>query len=164
MLYQKELEIAEEQIEVTKKNLSKLQKSNRRKMDQFFHKEHDKAFDKVDCLSCGNCCKTTSPIFRDIDVKRLSKKLRISEKKFISDYLRRDEDEDYVLKNSPCIFLEDDNSCGVYKDRPLACKEFPHTDRKNMFQISDLTVSNSLVCPAVSLIVQKLNASYEKDS
>lgn len=164
MLYHKELELAEEQLPLTKKNLAKLSKSNRKKMDQFFHEEHAAAFQKVDCLNCANCCKTTSPIFRDIDVKRLSKHLRMSERQFIQTYLRTDEDEDYVLKVAPCPFLLDDNSCGVYDDRPLACKEFPHTNRKNMFQITDLTVSNSLVCPAVALITQKMNDLAEKNT
>jgi hypothetical protein len=38
----------------------------------------------------------------------------------------------------------------------LACREYPHTDRKNMYQILDLAAQNSLICPAVSKIVQKI--------
>ena len=30
-------------------------------------------FKKTDCLDCGNCCKTTSPIFTDKDIERISK-------------------------------------------------------------------------------------------
>ncbi len=32
---------------------------------------------------------------------------------------------------SPCPFLGDDNYCSVYEARPKACREYPHTDRKN---------------------------------
>jgi len=40
--------------------------------------------------------------------------------------------------------------------RPLACREYPHTDRKNMYQIMDLTAQNTLICPAVASIVEKI--------
>jgi len=63
-----------------------------------------------------------------------------------------DEDGDYVLKSSPCVFLQDDNKCSIYEDRPLACREYPHTDRKNMYQILGLTEKNTEVCPAVAEI------------
>jgi uncharacterized protein len=162
MKYKQELILANQQISQTKKNLSKFSKTNKNKVDELFHVEHEKVFKKIDCLACANCCKTTSPIFRDIDIKRISKRLKLSEKDFISSNLRIDEDNDYVLKSSPCLFLNEDNTCQIYEDRPLACKEYPHTNRKNMYQIMDLTIKNSLICPAVSLIVQKINTLSEK--
>ncbi|MBM3186118.1 MAG: YkgJ family cysteine cluster protein [Bacteroidetes bacterium] len=110
----------------------------------------------MDCLTCANCCKTTSPIFRDADIRRISKHLRMKEAQFISNYLKMDDESDYVLQKSPCHFLGTDNKCDIYEVRPLACREYPHTDRKNMHQILDLTVQNTLICPAVSRIVQKI--------
>ncbi|MFY7989864.1 MAG: YkgJ family cysteine cluster protein [Fluviicola sp.] len=136
--------------------VKKAKKMNSRSLDNDFHSMHTAVFQKIDCLSCANCCKTTSPIFRDVDVRRLAKRLRLSESKFIDTYLKMDEEGDYVLKQSPCAFLGDDNYCSVYEDRPLACREYPHTDRKNMYQILDLTRKNMEVCPAVSLIMQQL--------
>jgi Fe-S-cluster containining protein len=161
MKYKEELIIANQQYNQTKKSLSKFSKTNKNKVDELFHSEHDKVFRKIDCLACANCCQTTSPIFRDIDIKRISKRLKINQKDFISLNLRIDDDNDYVLKFSPCLFLNNDNTCQIYEDRPLACKEYPHTNRKNMYQILDLTVKNSLICPAVSLIVQKINEVYK---
>jgi Fe-S-cluster containining protein len=136
--------------------VKKAKKMNNRSLDNDFHAIHKAVFQKVDCLTCANCCKTTSPIFRDVDIRRLAKRLRLSESKFIDFYLRKDSEGDYVLKQSPCVFLGDDNYCSVYEDRPLACREYPHTDRKNMYQILDLTRKNMEVCPAVSLIMQQL--------
>lgn len=136
--------------------VKKAKKMNSRSLDNDFHSMHATVFQKIDCLSCANCCKTTSPIFRDVDIRRLAKRLRLSESKFIDAYLKTDEEGDYVLKQSPCGFLGDDNYCSVYEDRPLACREYPHTDRKNMYQILDLTRKNMEVCPAVSVIMQQL--------
>ncbi len=157
MIYKDLLTKASEEFQDNKKLVQKFKKSNHRELDDSFHKEHDKVFKKIDCLSCANCCKTTSPIFRDIDIKRISSKLRMPIGKFIDTYLKVDEDKDYVLKQSPCVFLSSDNTCDIYDDRPLACKEYPHTNRKNMFQILDLTLKNSQICPAVSKIFTELN-------
>ncbi len=129
---------------------------NSRQLDALFHNEHEQVFRKTDCLLCANCCKTTSPIFRDVDIKRLAKRLKVSESQFISNYLHQDGDNDFVLNSSPCTFLGADNKCFVYEDRPLACREYPHTNRKNMYQILDLTRKNMEVCPAVSQIMQKM--------
>lgn len=128
-----------------------------KKLDELFHAEHEKTFSKMNCLSCANCCRTTSPIFRDVDIKRIAKSQRTTEKKFIQDYLHLDSDQDYVLNFSPCSFLDlDTNKCTIYEVRPLACREYPHTDRKNMHQIMSLTQKNLDVCPAVVEIVENI--------
>ncbi len=150
---QSSLDSAKLAIHATKKIFRKMKQAKPNDLDQKFHKGHEAEFKKMDCLSCANCCKTTSPIFRDADIRRISKHLRIKEGKFISDYLRMDEEQDYVLKSSPCSFLDNDNSCSIYDVRPLACREYPHTDRKNMFQVLEITAENSLICPAVARIV-----------
>jgi Fe-S-cluster containining protein len=157
MIYNDLLANATDEFQENKKLVQKYKKSNHRELDNSFHKEHDKVFKSIDCLSCANCCKTTSPIFRDIDIKRIASKLRMPIGKFIDAYLKVDEDKDYVLKQSPCVFLSADNTCDIYEDRPLACREYPHTNRKNMYQILDLTLKNSHICPAVSKIFTNLN-------
>ena len=125
-------------------------------MDDQFHELHEEVFEEIDCLACANCCKTTSPIFRDKDIERLASHFRIKPGEFIDKYLHLDNDQDYVLNSSPCPFLMDDNYCSVYEDRPRACREYPHTDRKKMTGILNLTYKNTLVCPAVLEIVERL--------
>lgn len=156
MKYQKEIDLAKLNYKKTEKTFNYLAKGNRKKLDDVFQKEHELAFRKIDCLSCANCCKTTSPIFRDVDIKRISKKLNLSISAFITTYLKMDEEQDYVLQRSPCSFLNTDNTCQIYDIRPLACREYPHTDRKNIYQILDKTLLNSVICPAVAVIVEKI--------
>jgi uncharacterized protein len=132
----------------------KLKKPNR--LDELFHEAHEEVFEEIDCLHCANCCKTTSPIFYEKDVERAAKRLRMKPGDFIEKYLRVDEDKDYVLKSSPCVFLGSENYCSIYEDRPAACREYPHTNRKKMIQITDLTFKNTLVCPAVLKITEKV--------
>lgn len=126
-----------------------------RALDDQFHTKHHAEFNQRDCLACANCCRTTSPIFRDRDIDRLAKHLRIRPADLIDQHLKLDEDGDYVLRIAPCPFLDlEDNKCSVYEHRPLACREYPHTDRKNMLGILDLTERNTRVCPAVANIIR----------
>lgn len=144
-----------------KKTYLKIVKKKKQQLDSTIHALHEKEFKTRNCLDCANCCKTTSPIFRDIDVKRIAKHLRMKESEFINDYLKFDEDQDWVLKSSPCAFLGVDNKCDIYEVRPLACREYPHTDRKNNYQIADLTILNTMVCPAVANIVNEINLKFQ---
>lgn len=134
----------------------KLKRTKPKNLDNLFHNLHDEVFEETDCLACANCCKTTSPIFYQRDIERLAKSMRMKPGDFIEKYLRMDEDQDYVLKSSPCPFLGSDNYCSVYEDRPNACREYPHTDRKKMEQIMDLTFRNTIVCPAVFEMTERL--------
>jgi Fe-S-cluster containining protein len=89
-------------------------------------------------------------------VKRISKKLKMSIGDFEHQYLKTDNDGDKVLLKAPCDFLQEDNSCFIYDVRPQACRDYPHTDRKRVVQILDITRKNIEVCPAVEDIVSKI--------
>ena len=128
-----------------KKLKERLRKVKSKELDQKFEVNHHAAFEEIDCLECANCCKTTSPIFIQTDIDRLAKVFRMKSSQFIEEYLFRDEDGDFVLKSSPCPFLNQDNKCLVYDSRPKACKEYPHTNRKNMHGILNLSLMGWLI-------------------
>ena len=150
------LEQARHEHKANKKFFSKLKARPPRDLDEQFHELHEEVFEEIDCLTCANCCKTTSPIFRDVDITRLAKHLGVKPGRLIDEYLHLDSEGDYVLIAAPCPFLGADNYCSVYEARPRACREYPHTDRKNMLQILPLTLRNTLVCPAVGKVVRRL--------
>lgn len=156
--YRKFLDKAESEKKSIKKSVNRWKRKTPNKLDDEFHDAHERAFDEIDCLECANCCKTTSPIFIDRDIDRIASHLRMKPSAFIDAYLRLDSDGDYVLQKSPCAFLGPDNYCSIYSVRPRACREYPHTDRKNMHQILDLTRKNTEVCPAVAKIVLELKS------
>ena len=139
-----------------KKFLETLKKKPPKNLDYLVQQTHEEVFEKIDCLQCANCCKTTGPLFMEKDIERISKHLKMKPKDFEQKFLRVDEDEDKVLQNLPCWFLNDDNTCSIYEFRPKACREFPHTDRKKIYQINHLTIKNTLFCPAAYLFVEKL--------
>lgn len=140
--------------------LDRLKKKKPKDLDQQFQELHEDAFEEIDCLDCGNCCKTTSPIFQQKDIERMAKHFKMRPAEFVTKYLVEDDEHDFVFPASPCPFLGDDNYCMAYEARPNACREYPHTDRRKMHQILNLTFKNTLVCPAVSDIVEQIKINY----
>ncbi|MDY7396158.1 YkgJ family cysteine cluster protein [Aureibaculum sp. 2210JD6-5] len=153
-------ELSKEKMVETTKYFQKLRKKSPKKLDLIMQELHDDEFEKSDCLTCANCCKTTSPIFTNKDISRISKHFRMKEIDFITAYLQRDEDDFMVLRQAPCTFLDEaDNTCTIYDVRPKACSEYPHTNRKKFVQLTHLTLRNTEVCPAAFNIVENLKKS-----
>lgn len=140
----------------------KLQQWPQKKLDTVFHQGHEDAFQKIDCLSCANCCKTTPALITQADMQRISKHLGLSVSQFLQQYVVMDEDGDFVFKQTPCFFLKEDNSCEIYAVRPKACREYPHTNHKNMKAVLDITYHNTFICPAVAVIVDEILLNAEK--
>lgn len=129
-------------------------------LDKVVHTLHNEVFNEIDCLHCANCCKSISPTLYDKDIERLSKSLRIKPVEFIEKYLIIDEENDYVFRNTPCPFLDSENYCGVYENRPKACREYPHTDRPRFHQILKLTLKNTFVCPAAYQVMERMKKAF----
>ncbi|MBC7555631.1 MAG: YkgJ family cysteine cluster protein [Chryseobacterium sp.] len=139
-----------------KKFLGNLKRKPPKNLDYIAEETHEEVFKEIDCLSCANCCKTTGPLFTEKDIERVSKYLRLKPKDFEAKFLQMDEDQDKVLQNLPCWFLGEDNKCSIYEIRPKACREYPHTDRKKIYQINNLMLKNTLICPAAFVWVEKM--------
>lgn len=149
------------------KNRVFLKRLNRSKLDfRLIQDIHDQVFEQIDCLQCGNCCKTANPIFTQTDVKRISAFLGMKEGKFEEKFLRFDAEDDLVPIQIPCPFLDPDNTCQIYDLRPKSCRSFPHTDSKEGWQRPELLAKNTLTCPAayriVSLFSEKFNSNYQQ--
>ncbi len=126
------------------------------KVDEVFQTRHEEVFSEVNCLDCGNCCKSLGPRLTDADIHRISTMLKVKPSELTEKYLQLDEDNDYVFRKMPCPFLDTDNYCKIYENRPRACRDYPHTDRRRMQQILDITLKNIETCPAVFEIVERI--------
>lgn len=160
-MYKSILDKAKSQQPAIQRLFKRLKKKKSAELDPIFHEEHERAFSEIDCMQCANCCKTTSPIVEQKDIQRISAHLKITGGDFVQKYLFMDEDGDFVFKQTPCPFLLADNACSIYESRPKACSEYPHTNRKNMHAILDITYENTFICPAVAKIVEKIQKIYD---
>ena len=65
---------------------------------------HEEVFAETNCMDCANCCKTTGPLFERKDIDRIAKYLRMKAAQFETNYLRVDEDNDFVFKADDLFF------------------------------------------------------------
>ena len=151
-------ELAQQKQGEHRKFLATLKKKAPKNLDKIVQEVHQEVFAEIDCTACANCCKTLGPLFTEADIQRISKHFRMKLGAFEEAFLKVDEDGDKIFKTMPCPFLGEDNLCSIYDVRPKACREFPHTDRKKIYQINNLTIKNTLFCPAAYLFVEKLRA------
>ncbi len=138
----------------------KLQKIRPSILDKRITSLHDYYMGQMNCLDCGNCCKSISPAINDKDIDRIAKYLKKKPSKIVEQYLQMDEEGDYIFPSQPCPFLGADNYCSIYEARPKACREYPHTDRSKQGKILNITYNNIAVCPVVYDIVQELKKEF----
>ena len=136
--------------------LERLVKKKPKNLDKIVHQLHFEEFDKIDCLECARCCKSLGPMIFESDIERMAAALKIKTPAFKDKYIKMDDEGDNIFKESPCPFLCYDNLCMIYENRPKACREYPHTDRKRFYQVAIKSYYNFSVCPAVFSIVEKL--------
>lgn len=141
------------------KTIQQLKKLPNYDVDELINTQHQIAFSEINCLDCANCCKTTPALLNQEDIHRISKHLKLDKKSFLQQYTKLDDDLDTVFKTSPCVFLANDNTCKIYEIRPFACKDYPHTHRKNQKNILNLSKENYKICPAVAQIFNNIDFS-----
>jgi Fe-S-cluster containining protein len=133
-----------------------LQRADKNKVLKALPALHEQAFEKINCLTCANCCKNYSPRFKTPDIKRIAKVLKMKESTFIETYLVLDEEGDYVANSKPCPFLGENNYCSIYENRPGDCVRFPYTDEDVIIKRQQLTIKNSTFCPIVYYVMEGL--------
>ena len=156
MITPEELKVLAAKAEPVFKQFYKKNKKKLEKMDEEIHYLHEVLSAATDCLQCANCCRTLGPAIYDKDIERMAKALRMKPSEVVSQYLKVDEDKDYVFQSMPCPFLMPDNYCSIYEHRPKACREYPHTDRKKFVQIYNLTVKNAYTCPVAYKVLEDI--------
>lgn len=98
--------------------------------DRILRRIAEQVEDEIDCTACANCCRVATVRLTERDIERLSKALRVSPQRFLSEYTAETEEEGVILRRDPngCVFLQG-NLCSVYDSRPDHCGRFPHLVR-----------------------------------
>lgn len=143
--------------------LKKLDKIVPEDMPLLVAEEDTKMWQKVDCTTCANCCKTMTPTFTKKDVTRIAGHLGMEPAAFRDKWLHKEEDSgDWVNNLQPCQFLVD-NKCSIYEVRPADCAEFPHHNKKPFDLYNDTFVQNLHRCPATFVLVNNLEKRIRKE-
>ena len=126
------------------------------KLDAIVLETTDEVWKQIDCLACGNCCRTLQIVVDDKDIRRLAQRLSITPPQFSKQYVETDAYNTQYLKSTPCAFLGADNRCSVYEDRPQACRDFPYLHAEDFRSRTLMMIANTAVCPIVFNVWQQL--------
>ena len=131
------------------------------KMDAIVRETTDSVWAKIDCLACGNCCKTLKIVVDSADIRAAAKHLSMNPREFEELYVETSpEDGAKLFKSTPCMFLGRDNKCAIYEDRPKACRDFPYLHDRDFRSRTLMMIENTGTCPIVFNVWQRLKAHF----
>jgi Fe-S-cluster containining protein len=112
---------------------------------------------KIDCLECGNCCRTIQPHLTPDDVLRLRAAATGVEGGLVDagDGLQ-------VFQKMPCPLL-DGNKCTAYGQRPDDCRGYPHLDKPDFLGGTIGFIENYGTCPIVFNTLNHLKTLFAYD-
>ena len=130
-------------------------------LDTVVRETTEAVWQQIDCLTCGNCCRTLQIVVDDKDIRRLSARLKLSLRDFTQKYVAVAEDRVKHFIHTPCAFLGDDNRCSVYEDRPQACRDFPYLHNIPFRTRTMVMVENLGTCPIVFNVWESLKERFK---
>ena len=117
-------QLASEKEEENNAFVSFLKQQNAATIDEEVQALNKSIEPKIDCTSCGNCCKSLMINVTEEEADRVANRLNLSRKQFDETYLEKGSSDLMVINTIPCHFLAH-NKCTVYEDRFAGCREFP---------------------------------------
>lgn len=114
------------------------------------------AFEKINCQNCANCCKQLKPDLEASDITRIADFLEIPAAEFAEDF-------DRLTAQHQCPFLAENNLCKIYEIRPIACQEFPNTQKPDFTTRIKDHKEYLNYCPATYYVVQRMQTLLNKD-
>lgn len=133
-------------------------RKERKQIDKLAPLLNEDAFERVDCLSCGNCCKVMTPTYSKTDLKRIAAHVGMTTDAYFKKYCEKDEHGDIVHQKTPCHFLQKDNKCSIYAIRPADCSGFPHMHKRNPGFVASFTQNREFFhrCPISFHVVDEI--------
>jgi len=118
--------------------------------------------EKIDCTTCGNCCRVLKTTLDQEDIDRIAQHLHMSVEDFIEEYVTKNAEGIYEVKHVPCSFLQNDNTCQIYEVRPEECKGYPYLDKDVTTRCIQF-FANAEVCPIVFNVLENAKEEFLED-
>jgi Fe-S-cluster containining protein len=141
-----------------------VQERNNEQIDSMVSQLNEAISPRINCTSCGNCCKSLMVLISEEEANNLSAHLRQPRASFDEQYLEKGSNGLMIMNRMPCHFLSD-NKCTVYEHRFEGCKEFPALHLPNFKKRLFTTFMHYERCPIIFNVVEELKnqMSFEKD-
>lgn len=132
-----------------------LQQENSNKIDELVAALNNTISPAINCLQCGNCCKSLMINVTENEVKTVSNYLQISRQDFYNTYVEKGSSM-MVINTIPCHFLQSNNACSIYPQRFSGCKEFPAMHIPKFTKRLFTTFMHYGRCPIIYNVVEAL--------
>ena len=113
---------------------------------------------QIDCMQCGNCCKSLMINVSDDEANHLSEHLHQSRKEFEHKYVEKGNNGMMIINTIPCHFLHN-NKCTVYEHRFAGCKEFPGLHLPDFTKRLFSVFMHYKRCPIIFNVVEELKTA-----
>jgi Fe-S-cluster containining protein len=124
-------------------------------LDKIVHQLNQEISSKIDCTTCGNCCKSLMINVTDAECKNVSTHLKMDEPVFKEKYIEVSAEGAMIMNTIPCNFLED-KKCTIYNNRFTECRDFPHLHKSGFQQRLMGTLMYYGTCPIVYNVIEQL--------
>ena len=111
---------------------------------------------RIDCLACGNCCKSLMIVVTEKEADTLADHFHQTRDEFDSAHLEKGSAGMMVMHTIPCHFLKGNNACSVYEKRFEGCREFPALHLPGFNARLFTTFMHYERCPIIFNVVEQL--------
>ena len=132
-----------------------IKSSNGTEVDALVKEINAEVEPRIDCTSCGACCKTLMINVKQEEAHRLSEHQNQTPADFKEKYIEESLMGNLIINRMPCHFLEG-SKCSVYAHRFTECREFPHLHRENFKDRLFGTLIHYAMCPIIFNVIEEL--------
>lgn len=115
---------------------------------------------KIDCTTCGACCKGLMINVTQIESDAVAAHLQMNNDDFEEKYIEKSMGGQMIINTIPCHFLSD-SKCTIYENRFNECREFPHLHKPNFTDRLFGTLIHYSICPIIFNVVEELKIATQ---
>lgn len=115
---------------------------------------------RIDCTTCGNCCRSFMINVTEPEMERIADYKNISTPEALTKWVEQGNGGMMIINTIPCHFLSG-NKCTVYDLRFEGCREFPHLHKPNFTSRFFTVMMNYAICPITYNVVEELKEKLE---
>ncbi len=146
---------ADEKLDENDAFRSYLQKLESHELDKKVHAINEIITPKIDCTTCGACCRHLMINVTPEEKIKVANHLQITPEEFKNKYLEESMQGKLIMGSIPCHFLAD-SKCTVYENRFTECRAFPHLHEPNFKGRLFGTLIHYAMCPIIYNVVEEL--------